>query len=76
MVTGTAKGKVNAKKPDKPALTFELDGELNAMIAAEHDLIPSKSKGMIIRQRLHQSYQDYPLPAFAGKERSDDRDEL
>lgn len=50
------------RKRDKPNLGFELDAQLHDFITQEKVLIPSKSKSMIVRDRLRQSYIDYPLP--------------
>jgi spore coat protein CotF len=55
-----------AEKPRKqkrknPNLGFVLDHDLNALIEREKQMTPFKSKSMIIRDRLRQSYQNYPL---------------
>lgn len=60
-MTGTTRAP--KRKRDKPNLGFELDAQLHDLITREKNLIPSKGKSQIIRDRLRQSYIDYPLPA-------------
>lgn len=47
----------------KPNLGFELDAQLQELIMREKHLTPWKGKSQIIRDRIRQSYIDYPLPA-------------
>ncbi len=53
---------VKKRQRPNPNLGLELDKALNELITRETMLIPSKSKSMVVRERLRQSYIDYPLP--------------
>lgn len=59
-MAGTSKAP--KRQRTKPNLGFELDDQLHELITREKALTPWKGKSQIIRDRIRQSYVDYPLP--------------